>query len=72
MAPLHALGGKFRDMLAAAKAHSAPEMGARTSTLLLQAVHTFATLDPRSVEVIDFVLYDAAALSTWRAILRST
>jgi hypothetical protein len=38
LAPLHALGGKFRDMLAAANAHSAPELGARTSTLLLQAV----------------------------------
>lgn len=38
MAPLHALGGKFKDMPAAANAHSAPEMGARTSTLLLQAV----------------------------------
>jgi len=38
LAPLHALGGKFKDMPAAANAHSAPEMGARTSTLLLQAV----------------------------------
>ena|SRR5689334_4083290 len=38
MGPLRAQGGKYEDMPAASNGHSAPEAGAGTSKLLLQAV----------------------------------
>jgi O-acetyl-ADP-ribose deacetylase (regulator of RNase III) len=44
---------------------------ALAASLMLEAVQTFATLEPKSLIAIEFVLYDEPALETWRNILRS-